>query len=58
MSHMTFFIIVFGVVFFIAFGLLFLMLGRVMWEDYRDYRAKRNKEKGARLQIPFRHRSK
>ena len=45
MSHMTFFIIVFGVVFFIAFGLLFLMLGRVMWEDYRDYRAKRNKAK-------------
>lgn len=45
MSHMTFAIIVFGTVFFIAFSLLFYILGRVVWEDYREYRAKRNKTK-------------
>lgn len=45
MSHMTFAIIVFGTVFFIAYGLAFLILVYAVRKEYREYRAKRNKTK-------------
>lgn len=45
MSHMTFAIIVFGTVFFIAYGLAFLILVYAVRKECREYRAKRNKTK-------------
>ena len=42
---MTFAIIVFGTVFFIAYGLAFLILVYAVRKEYREYRAKRNKTK-------------
>lgn len=38
MSHMTFFFIVFGTVFFIAIGLALLMLVYVLWKYYKMFK--------------------